>query len=102
MQPYIQKLQDYVREHKIVFEQDCPQPCLDALWWHYWQYHKLDSDAIKKGFQALQCHLEALPVQVGDSIFTEAACLCAECERIAFIAGLCMGVQLVQEIDEGK
>ena len=43
MDEYIRQLRIFVREHKIIFEEDCPQPCLDALWWHYGEYHNMDS-----------------------------------------------------------
>ena len=43
MDEYIRQLRAYIREHKIIFEEVCPQPCLDALWWHYGEYHALDS-----------------------------------------------------------
>lgn len=28
MDEYIRQLRIFVREHKIIFEEDCPQPCL--------------------------------------------------------------------------
>lgn len=37
------EFRDYVREHRIQFEEECPQPCLDALWWYYGEYHALGS-----------------------------------------------------------
>ena len=37
------EFRDYVREHRIQFEKECPQPCTDALWWYYGEYHALDS-----------------------------------------------------------
>ena len=37
------EFRDYVREHRIQFEEECPQPCPDALWWYYGEYHALDS-----------------------------------------------------------
>ncbi|WP_255358024.1 hypothetical protein [Oscillibacter sp. ER4] len=43
MDEYIRQLRIFVREHKIIFEEDCPQPCLDVLWWHYGEYHNMDS-----------------------------------------------------------
>ena len=37
------EFRDYVREHRIQFKEECPQPCPDALWWYYGEYHALDS-----------------------------------------------------------
>lgn len=56
--------QFYVREHKIIFEEDCPQPCLDALWWHYGECHALDSPQAKEGRKGLRdCSIPAFSVK---------------------------------------
>ncbi len=100
METYIQKLRRDVREHKIIFEQDGAQPCLDALWWHYSSYHHMDSDNAKAELRSLRTQLEGLPMQDSDMIFTDILCLCAEYERIAFAAGLRLGAQLMLEIQD--
>ena len=63
MDEYIRQLQAYVREYKIIFEEDCPQPCLDALWWHYGEYNNMDSSQAKKGFKNLRACLDSLPIK---------------------------------------
>lgn len=97
---YIRQLQAYVREYKIIFEEDCPQPCLDALWWHYGEYHNMDSSQAKKGFKNLRACLDSLPIKDSDVVVGEVGCLCAEYERIAFTAGLKLGAQLMLELTE--
>ena len=82
MDEYIRQLQAYVREYKIIFEEDCPQPCLDALWWHYGEYHNMDSPQTKEGFKNLRACLDSLPVEDSDAVFEDVVCLCAEYERI--------------------
>ena len=100
MDEYIWQLQAYVREHKIIFEEDRPQPCLDALWWHYGEYHNMDSPQTKEGFKNLRDCLDSLPIKDSDVVVGEVACLCAEYERIAFTAGLKLGAQLMMELTE--
>ena len=100
MDEYIRQLQAYVREYKIIFEEDCPQPCLDALWWHYGEYHNMDSPQTKEGFKNLRACLDSLPVEDSDVVFKDVVCLCAEYERIAFTAGLKLGAQVMLELTE--
>ena len=85
MDEYIRQLRAYIREHKIIFEEVCPQPCLDALWWHYGEYHALDC-------------LDPLPIKDSDAVFEYVVYLCAEYERIAFATGLKLGTQLMMEL----
>ena len=98
MDEYIWQLQAYVREHKIIFEEDRPQPCLDALWWNYGEYHNMDSPQTKEGFKNLRACLDSLPVEDSDAVFEDVVCLCAEYERIAFTAGLKLDAQLTMEL----
>ena len=100
MDEYIRQLRIFVREHKIIFEEDCPQPCLDALWWHYGEYHNMDSPQTKEGFKNLRACLDSLPVEDSDAAFEDVVCLCAEYERIAFTAGLKLGAQVMLELTE--
>lgn len=98
MDEYIRQLRAYVLEHKIIFEEDCPQPCLDARWWHYGEYHNMDSPQTKEGFKNLRAGLASLPIKDSDAVVGEVAYLCAEYERIAFTAGLKLMVQLMLEL----
>ncbi len=98
MDEYIRQLRAYIREHKIIFEEVCPQPCLDALWWHYGEYHALDSPQAKEGFKNLRDCLDSLPIKDSDAVFEYVVYLCAEYERIAFATGLKLGTQLMMEL----
>lgn len=98
MDEYIRQLRAYIREHKIIFEEVCPQPCLDALWWHYGEYHALDSPQAKEGFKNLRDCLDSLPIKDSDAVFEYEVYLCAEYERIAFATGLKLGTQLMMEL----
>lgn len=98
MDEYIRQLRIFVREHKIIFEEDCPPPCLDALWWHYGEYHNMDSPQAKEGFKNLRACLDSLPIKDSDAVFEYVVYLCAEYERIAFATGLKLGTQLMMEL----
>ena len=98
MDEYIRQIRAYIREHKIIFEEVCPQPCLDALWWHYGEYHALDSPQAKEGFKNLRDCLDSLPIKDSDAVFEYVVYLCAEYERIAFATGLKLGTQLMMEL----
>ena len=98
MDEYIRQLRAYIREHKIIFEEVCPQPCLDALWWQYGAYHALDSPQAKEGFKNLRDCLDSLPIKDSDAVFEYVVYLCAEYERIAFATGLKLGTQLMMEL----
>ena len=98
MDAYIKKLRDYVSEHKIDFDEDTAEPCLDALWWHYGENHNMDSSQAKKGFKNLRACMDSLPIKDSDVVVGEVGCLCAEYERIAFTAGLKLGAQLMMEL----
>ena len=100
MDAYIKKLHDYVSEHKIDFDEEAAEPCLDALWWHYGEYHSLSNVKTKQGFRDLHDALNCLGPKDSDEVIGMVGCLCAEHERIVFIAGLRLGAQLMLEITE--
>ena len=99
MDEYIRCLRDYVREHRIQFEEECPQSCLDALWWYYGEYHALDSPQ-RKVLKKLRDFLESLPIKNSGAVIGEVGYLGAEYERIAFTTGLKLGAQLMVELTE--
>ena len=98
MDEYIRCLRDYVREHRIQFEEECPQPCLDALWWYYGEYHNMDNSQAKKGCKNLRACLGSLPIKDSDAVVGEIGSLCSEYERIAFTAGLKLMAQLMLKL----
>lgn len=55
----------------------------------------------KAACRALNEHLGELSFRENDRVFSLIGTLCAEHERIAFLAGLQLGAQLMQELTEG-
>ena len=35
MKSYLRKLKAYVKSNPTIFDEDCPLPALDSLYWHY-------------------------------------------------------------------
>lgn len=93
------EFRDYVREHRIQFEEECPQPCPDVLWWYYGEYHALDSPQ-GEGFKKLRNSLESLPIKNSGAVIGEVGYLCAVYERIAFTTGPKLRAQLMVELPE--
>ena len=98
MENYIEQLRTYVADHKITFVEESAEPCLDSLWWHYGETHSMSSTATKEGFRLLRDSLSGMLPKDADEVIAQVGCLCAEHERIAFVAGLRLGAQLILEI----
>lgn len=101
MDLYIKKLRQYIADNPIQFDYDCDHPALDSLYWHYTESHSLSNDKTKQADAVLNACLEELPLKDNDKVFGLLVTLCAEHERIAFLAGLQVGAQLILEITDG-
>lgn len=101
MDNYIKKLRQYVAANPIRFDDDCGHPALDSLYWHYSECHNMSNAKTKAASRALNEHLGDLSFRENDRVFSLVGTLCAEHERIAFLAGLQLGAQLMLELTEG-
>lgn len=100
MNSYLNRLKVYILKHQIDFNESNDFPCLDALWWHYAQCHSMSSEKAKQAFHDLSLLLSELNFQNSDKVLSLADSICAEQERIAFIAGLQLGAQLMLELSK--
>lgn len=98
MDDYIKKLRQYVADDPTLFDDDCDHPALDSLYWHYGECHTMSNEKTKAASCALNAHLSNLSFQENDKVFCLVGTLCAEHERIAFLAGLQLGAQLMLEL----
>ena len=98
MKTYLQKLKAYIKSHPTKFDDNCPLPALDSLYWHYTECHIMTNEKTKQASRNLNAYLQFLPPKKRDAIYSLASTLCAEHESIAFIAGLQLGAQLMVEI----
>ena len=101
MKKYIEGLRQYVVANPIQFDDDCDHPALDSLYWHYSECHNMSNKKTKAASQDLHDYLAALSFRKNDEVFSLVGTLCAEHERIAFLAGLQLGAQLMLELTEG-
>ncbi|MGM9669304.1 MAG: hypothetical protein ACI3VZ_06075 [Faecousia sp.] len=100
MKTYLQKPKAYIIANPTKFDEDCPLPALDSLYWHYTEYHTMTNAKTKQASQNLSTYLQFLPPKKRDTIYCLASTLCAEHESIAFIAGLQLGAQLMLELQQ--
>ena len=100
MKSYLRKLKAYVKSNPTIFDEDCPLPALDTLYWHYTEYHTMTNEKTKQASRNLSAYLQFLPPKKWDTIYCLASTLCIEHESIAFIAGLQLGAQLILELAE--
>ena len=100
MKSYLRKLKAYIKANPTKFDEDCPLPALDSLYWHYTECHALFNEKTKQASRNLSAYLRFLPPKKQDAIYCLASILCAEHESLAFIAGLQLGAQLMLELTE--
>lgn len=101
MKSYLRKLKSYVKANPTKFDDDCPMPALDSLYWHYTECHTMTNERTKQASRSLNAYLQFLPPKKRDAIYCLASTLCAEHESIAFISGLQLGAQLMIELQQG-
>ena len=100
MEHYIKELRAYVTEHKILFDGESAEPCLDALWWHYGETHTMSNDETRRLWQELHDCLSGLSFLDCNAVISQVGGLGAEHERIAFVSGIRLGAQLIVELSE--
>ena len=100
MKKYIDQLRWYVTANPIQFDNDCDCPALDVLYWHYSETYDMSSDKTAEAYRALDEYFSGVPFKEQNKIFMLVGSLCAEHERIAFLAGLRLGAQLMLELVE--
>lgn len=101
MDNYINKLRQHIAANPIRFDDDCDHPALGSLYWHYSECHNMSNAKTKAASRALNEYLGELSFRENDRVFALVGTLCAEHERIAFLAGLQLGAQLMLELTEG-
>ena len=100
MKEYLIQLWQYVAANQIQFGDDCDHPALDSLYWHYSGCHNMSNEKTKAASRDLHDYLGDLSSRENDNVFSLVGILCAEHERIAFLAGLQLGAQLMLELTE--
>ena len=96
----MESLASYIRENPIIFDTETGTPCLEALWWHYAGFHPIHSDISKSQQQLIREKLENYKNCDVDETMDLITSLCTEYERLAFVAGMKLGIQFMTELDQ--
>lgn len=89
MNDYMKAILPYLKEE--TFEAQTLQA---QLYRCYQTLHPYDSDTVKACFSQLDSILQKLPLREYDQIWDLTCMISGECERAAFLEGLCVGIQL--------
>ena len=68
MKSYLRKLKAYVKANPTRFDDDCPLPALDSLYWHYTECHTMTNEKTKQASRNLSAYLRFLPPKKRDDI----------------------------------
>jgi hypothetical protein len=71
---------------------------LEMLYGCYNQHNRMDTEAIKAGFEELNERMTGMPLRDMDDIVYTACTLCREHEKSGFVAGVKVGMLLAQEL----
>ena len=102
LKTYLEKLKAHVEAHPIQFDDNCDLPALDSLYWHYSECHNMSNEKTKQASAKLHACLNNLSYENHEQVYGLVNTLCAEYERIAFLAGLQLGAQLMLELQQGE
>ena len=102
LKEYINALAQYIKQNPKTFDVPTDTPCLEALWWHYAGFFPLQNAVTKEKYAELREALSASDQVDPDEIMDKVISLCSEYEKIAFIAGLKLGVQLMTEVSQQR
>lgn len=100
MDQSFQKLKEFVKMRTKHVDENGFSSLLEMLWYFHTAYYPIDNDAIDRKFAELEPILEKLSQKRKHRVLAEVIDLCVEYERAAFISGIRVGVQLVQETFE--
>lgn len=99
MNPYIQKLNQYLREHPFDPGQRNADGVLNYLVTCYLDDTPVSSDRIKEIQNKMEPYYENVPFETSNRLFALVYDLCSAYEDAAFREGLLVGLHLQKEID---
>jgi hypothetical protein len=96
MKPYVEALRREL--HKFPPSFGDADSILEMLYGCYNQCNRMDTEAIKAGFEELYEQMAGMPLREMDDIIYTACTLCREHEKSGFIEGVKVGMFLAQEL----
>lgn len=89
MNTYMKTILPYLREDSCD-----AQELQEQLYRCYQKLHPYDSEAVKEAFSQLDGALQKLTLREYDRVWDLTCNISMECEKSAFLEGLCVGIQL--------
>lgn len=99
MNPYIEKLKDFLKSRPPVLKFDDANSILELLCYFYCAGNSVDNAIIHCQFRALNDALPKLTLEEFDTVFAITADLCLSYEKQAFTDGVLVGMQLFKELN---
>lgn len=99
MKKYMEVLTSYLQKNPITFDTNTGTPCLEALWWHYAGFHPIQSDQTKNLDILIRKRLDRHNLSNTEEVLDLIGSLCTEYEKLAFTAGMKLGMQLMMEAE---
>ena len=90
----------HLNEHSLDFGSYDADTVLDFLCTAYREAHETNQPNIRSLFAQLSDHLESLPLEKNNAMFSIIVQLCTEHERLAFTEGIRWGFQLHTELTQ--
>ena len=98
MTPYIQQFKIYIEQHPPQFGHEDIHTIAELLYNCYTEMNPIDTTEIRGIFREIDQIIRNLSVQENDRVFAVVCQLCTHHERLAFLAGLRVGAQLLLEL----
>ena len=100
MKQYMESLSSHLQENPITFDTKTNLPCLEALWWHYAGFYPIQSEKTKNLEILIHEKIGRHNLINTDEVLDLIGGLCTEYEKLAFIAGMKIGMQLMMEVEK--
>ena len=96
MNEYVAALRKYVAENPPSYGSDA-HSILEMLYSYYHECNNTDTDAVKAAFEDLYQRMHGMPLREMDRIVDAVCTLCREHEKVGFVEGVKVGLQLAEE-----
>lgn len=98
MDQWYRFLLNFVRDHPPDYGDGNAQSILEILYGCYNQCNRMDTVAIKDGFEKLYAEMAGMPLRDMDDIIYTTCTLCREHQKSGFVAGVKVGIRLAEEM----
>ena len=93
-----EKIRAYFDSRRIDLSKIGAESILEFIYQYYSEFHTIDSEQLRESLSDMRLFSESLSIEDADRLFNLVANICIECERAAFLEGMHVGVQLMEEL----